>query len=206
MFALVPCVLFADALGHEIVPLFTLASPKPKSIAHPQPGELAFLHVCLCTPGLSVCLWLPVWVFVWAVVDVCLCLWGEGWAAEDGMGVGCQLALSVPLTDRISEQNDHWAFYTKKRKREWEGSAFKCFGKELILAYAHSYIDRGMCVCVCVCLQSCLLSWLMTWWTSWLMTLSRSHLLHRELSSTSHTVWKIWLNLRVCFWVHAMYS
>lgn len=34
MFARVPSVLFSDALGHEIVPLSTLASPKPKSIAH----------------------------------------------------------------------------------------------------------------------------------------------------------------------------
>lgn len=64
MFARVPSVLFCDALGHEIVPLSTLASPKPKSIAHPQPGELAFLHVCLCTPGLSVCLRSPVQVFI----------------------------------------------------------------------------------------------------------------------------------------------
>lgn len=46
MFARVPSVLFSDALGHEIVPLSTLASPKPKSIAHPQPGELPFLHGC----------------------------------------------------------------------------------------------------------------------------------------------------------------
>lgn len=35
MFARVPSVLFSDALGHEIVPLSTLASSKPKSIAHP---------------------------------------------------------------------------------------------------------------------------------------------------------------------------
>lgn len=77
MFALVPCVLFSDALGHEIVPLFTLASPKPKSVARPQPGELAFLHVCLLyTLGCLLAL----------VVNVCL------W-----MGVGCQLALRIPL-------------------------------------------------------------------------------------------------------------
>lgn len=79
MFALVPCVLFSDALGHEIVPLFTLASPKPKSIAQPQPGELAFLHVCLCTPGLSVCLPLLMCVYV----CVCVC---EG-AGMDGCWV-----------------------------------------------------------------------------------------------------------------------
>lgn len=35
MFARVPSVLFSDALGHEIVPLSTLASPKPESLAHP---------------------------------------------------------------------------------------------------------------------------------------------------------------------------
>lgn len=40
------------------------------------------------------------------VVDVCLCLFGGG-GAEDEIGVGCQLALSIPLTVRINEQNDH---------------------------------------------------------------------------------------------------
>lgn len=34
MFARVHSVLLTDAFGHEIVPLSTLASPKPKSIAH----------------------------------------------------------------------------------------------------------------------------------------------------------------------------
>lgn len=47
MFACVPSVLLSDALGHEIVPLSTLASPKPKSTAHPWLGTLAFLYTCV---------------------------------------------------------------------------------------------------------------------------------------------------------------
>lgn len=106
MFARVSSVLFSDSLGHEIVPLSTLASPKPKSIAHPQPGGLAFPHVCPCTLGLSVCLWSSVWVFVWVVVDVCVFEGLRG--AEDGW----VLDISWP-SPFLSDWQNKWASAAK---------------------------------------------------------------------------------------------
>lgn len=87
MFARVPSVLFSDALGHEIVPLSTLASPKPKTIAHPQPGELPF---CMCVFVRHCCLFafshLCECLFEWLLVSVCVCEGVE--RAEDGWVLG----------------------------------------------------------------------------------------------------------------------
>lgn len=53
MFALVPCVLFFEALGHEIVRLFTVASLKPQVHWSSAAGRVALsahasLHTGLC--------------------------------------------------------------------------------------------------------------------------------------------------------------
>jgi len=75
MFARVPSVLSSDALGHEIVPFSTLASRKPKFIAHPKLGEVAFpARACLCAAGLSVCFQLHfLRVFTQVFVDEGVC-------------------------------------------------------------------------------------------------------------------------------------
>lgn len=85
MFALVPCVLFSDAFGHEIVPLFTLASP-PARVHCPSTARRAGLFpacVSLRADISSVCR---------SVARAQLC--GGGGGAEDGVGVGCQPGLS----------------------------------------------------------------------------------------------------------------
>ena len=201
MFVRVPSVLFSDALGHEIVPLSTLASPKPKSIAHPQPGELPFLHGCFCTPRLSVCLRSPVRMFIWVLVNVCVC---EG---ERRMG-GCWVSagpLHSSLTDRISERALQWLRAAWRTAAEWSlrisrqnqerdgnragGQADLRTVDQVLLGKNHINICSSIihilieeCVFVCVdgvCVfQSCLLAWLMNWWISWLMTLSHMGNIH----------------------------
>lgn len=143
MFAHVPSVLFSDALGHEIVPLSTLASPKPESNAHPySQARWPFRMCCSVRQGLlfaAIRLCECLFVCLSKCVRVCVGMGGSGgWA-----GVGCQLALSSPLlSDWQSErssaamitgctedchmwQDEHLAFHVRKKgnqSRENQGS------------------------------------------------------------------------------------
>lgn len=72
MFALVPCVLFFDALGHEIVPLFTVASPEPQVHWPSTVGRVGLF--CMCVParraGFDSCVRVLVRVCVSAFVEL----------------------------------------------------------------------------------------------------------------------------------------
>lgn len=145
-----------------------------------------------------------------------MCVFLRGWG-ERRMG-GCWISagpLRFSLTDRISERAlqrlwaawgtaaewslsiSHWNQRERGKHREkliW-GLWLKCFWKWIMLAYVHSYIDRGISVCVCV--YVCVLGWVcvynlaffLAWWISWWMIFSHSHSLHGEpQSSTTHNM------------------
>lgn len=159
MFAHAASVRFSDALAHEIVPLSTLASPKPKSSAHISPGEVAFLHAFICARARL----LHQAAFVVVLLSVCWWVWGLGASAGHKLGF-IHPTLTVK-SGRCSnyrmlrelQQNDRQVLYTKIRSQSGEKTDSSGFWMKRGV-YAHLY--RGMSGLVCF---HCGLFWLMNW-------------------------------------------